>query len=331
MNSFKSFSKQIFDLQPSGFETLTLEIFKYQAENNEVYKNYLNHLKIQPKDVNQTSDIPFLPISFFKTQNVITGSWQPSGYFESSGTTGQSTSKHAVYDEVFYLKNTEKIFNHFYGPLEGYHFLALLPAYLERTGSSLVLMADYFIKESGSDMSGFYLNNLDALVSQIEAIRRREDGRQIVLLGVSFALLDLAEEYNCDLSDVIVMETGGMKGRRKEMIRAELHQVLKSSFNTHSVHSEYGMTELMSQAYSDGDGKFKTPPWMRIVLRDLNDPFDLKSGRRSGGINVIDLANFHSCAFIETQDIGSYVSDDEVEILGRFDNSDIRGCNLMVS
>ena len=331
MNSFKSFSKQIFDLQPSGFETLALEIFKYQAENNEVYKNYLNHLKIQAAHVNQVSDIPFLPISFFKTQNVITGSWQPSGYFESSGTTGQSTSKHAVHDEPFYLKNTEKIFNHFYGPLDDYHFLALLPAYLERTGSSLVLMADYFIKKSGSDMSGFYLNNLDALVSQIEAIRRRENGRKIVLLGVSFALLDLAEEYNCDLSDVIVMETGGMKGRRKEMIRAELHQVLKSSFNISSVHSEYGMTELMSQAYSDGDGKFKTPPWMKIVLRDLNDPFDLKSGRRSGGINVIDLANFHSCSFIETQDIGSYVSDDEVEILGRFDNSDIRGCNLMVS
>ncbi|UII24585.1 acyl transferase [Fulvivirga maritima] len=327
MNPFKSFSEEIFNVTEENFEALALKVFRYQAEHNEVYRNYVQTLGVRADEVSSLEKVPFLPISMFKTQKVVTGAWKENVVFQSSGTTGQINSKHYVYDVDLYLRNTEKIFEWFYGPLSDFHFLALLPSYLEREGSSLVLMAEYFIKESGSDKSGFFLNDFEALLLQLKNI---QDGRKIVLLGVSFALLDLAEQVNPDLSGVTVMETGGMKGRKKEMVREELHSIYKQKFNISKIHSEYGMTELMSQAYSKGDGMFNTPPWMKVMLRDFNDPFDYNTVKNTGGINIVDMANIYSCAFIETQDIGRRVEGEGFEVIGRFDNSDIRGCNLMV-
>ncbi|MBL3655619.1 acyl transferase [Fulvivirga sediminis] len=327
MNPFKSFSEEIFQVTEENFESVALKMFRYQAEYNEVYKNYVQTLGVKVGNVSSLKEVPFLPISMFKTQKVVTGDWDQEVVFQSSGTTGQVNSKHYVYDVDLYLKNTEKIFEYFYGPLSDFHFLALLPSYLEREGSSLVLMAEYFIKRSGSKKSGFFLNDFESLLAQLKNIN---DGRKIVLLGVSFALLDLAEELSPNLSGVTVMETGGMKGRKKELVREELHSIYKDKFNIREVHSEYGMTELMSQAYSKGEGMFNTPPWMKVLLRDFNDPFDYHTVKNTGGINIIDLANIHSCAFIETQDIGRRIEGKGFEVIGRFDNSDIRGCNLMV-
>lgn len=327
MKSSKSFYKDIFHVKKSNFDELALNLFQYQASNNLIYKRYIENIGIQISNVTKVQQIPFLPISFFKSQEVKTGRWDNEGVFESSGTTGATPSRHFVRKVDFYLKNTVEIFENFYGKLEQYHFLALLPSYLERNNSSLVLMADHFIKRSNSDYSGFYLQDHERLIDTIGRIR---DGRKIMLLGVSFALLDLLERHQPDLSDVVVMETGGMKGRREEMIRAELHAVLKEGFKVGQIHSEYGMTELMSQAYSKQAGVFHCPPWMRIILRDVNDPFDLNTKRTSGGINIIDLANVDTCAFIETQDMGKILENNGFEVVGRFDNSDIRGCNLMV-
>lgn len=327
MKSFKSFYQDIFHANKSTFDQLALKVFRYQAVNNTIYKSYIENLGIDANKISRVDEIPFLPISFFKTQTVKTGAWQPEVVFESSGTTGLSTSRHYVRSVEFYLENTERIFNYFYGPLDQYHILALLPSYLERGNSSLVLMADYFIKRSGSNYSGFYLHDLDRLLDTIKQIRGK---RRILLLGVSFALLDLAEKYRPDLGKVQVMETGGMKGRRKEIIRSELHRQLHEGLNTWPVHSEYGMTELLSQAYSTGSGIFHCPPWMKVILRDTNDPFDFNLKRNSGGINIIDLANVDSCAFIETQDIGKKMENGGFEVMGRFDNTDIRGCNLMI-
>ncbi|ELR69562.1 Long-chain-fatty-acid--luciferin-component ligase [Fulvivirga imtechensis AK7] len=327
MNSFKSFYQDIFNVNKSNFDELALNIFQYQAVANPVYRSYIENLGINPTHVKEVKQIPFLPISFFKTQQVTTGSWAAEAVFESSGTTGQVTSKHFVKDKQFYLKNAHYIFRYYYGDLSQFHILALLPSYLERVNSSLVMMAEHFIELTGSSYSGFYLNNHDQL---LETIERINDNRKILLIGVSFALLDLAERYNPNLSGVIVMETGGMKGRRKEMIREELHNELKEGLNVEKVHSEYGMTELLSQAYSHDQGVFHTPQWMKIILRDVNDPFDLDVRKSSGGINIIDLANIDSCAFIETQDVGKMSPGGGFEVVGRFDNSDIRGCNLMV-
>lgn len=327
MNSFKSFYQDIFNVNKSNFDELALKIFQYQAVANPVYKSYIENLGIDPTHVKAISKIPFLPISFFKSRQVTTGNWTAETIFESSGTTGQITSKHFVKDKEFYLKNAHYIFKHYYGDLSQYHILALLPSYLERANSSLVLMAEHFIRLTGSPYSGFYLDNYDQLLQNIREIN---DDRKILLIGVSFALLDLAEKYNPDLSGVIVMETGGMKGRRREMIREELHGILKQGLNVEKIHSEYGMTELMSQAYSYDNGLFHSPEWMKIILRDVNDPFELDVRKSSGGINVIDLANIDSCAFIETQDVGKMHQEGGFEVIGRFDNSDIRGCNLMV-
>ncbi|UII30217.1 acyl transferase [Fulvivirga ulvae] len=327
MKSSKSFYTDIFHTNKSNFDEVALNLFQYQATNSAIYKRFIQNIGIQANHVKNVEQIPFLPISFFKTQEIKTGNWQTQAVFESSGTTGTTTSKHYVKNLGFYLQNCQEIFRRFYGPLGQYHFLALLPSYLERSSSSLVYMADYFIKHSSSPYSGFYLNDYERLIDTIDKI---EDREKIVLLGVSFALLDLAEQYKPDLSGVIVMETGGMKGRRAEMIREELHDVLKEGLNIGRVHSEYGMTELLSQAYSDGEGVFQCPPWMKVILRDINDPFDLNIRRTSGGINVIDLANIDTCAFIETQDMGRVSQIGDFEVIGRFDNSDIRGCNLMV-
>ncbi len=268
-----------------------------------------------------------MPITFFKENEVKTEEWESELIFESSGTTGSTKSEHHVRSLVFYTNHSLNIFKHFYGEPSQFHFMALLPSYLERSNSSLVYMVAQLIEASGSSMSGFYLDDLDRLLADID--QAKTSNKKIFLIGVSFALLDLADHGNVDLSDAIIMETGGMKGRRKEMIREELHQVLKNAFNVSGIHSEYGMTELMSQAYATSEGVFKTDKNMKVLLRDLNDPFDMRENHRQGGINVIDLGNFNTCAFIETQDIGRFKGDG-FEILGRFDNSDIRGCNLLI-
>ncbi|HNR72709.1 MAG: acyl-CoA synthetase [Bacteroidetes bacterium OLB12] len=311
----------------SNFEDIAIRLFRFQAENNPVYKQYLQNLKVKPDQIEHLTQVPFLPISFFKTQTIRTGQWIPETEFKSSGTTGSQTSRHSVANLAFYQQHAVKTFEQFYGSLKQYHILALLPAYLERAGSSLIAMIDQFIRASESDHSGYYLYNHEALLQKINALNLGP--RKILLWGVSFALLDLAENFEIDLSRALVMETGGMKGRRQEITRQELHAFLNQKFNTKVIHSEYGMTELMSQAYSQGFGYYRCPPWMKVIIREINDPFTYLSGK-VGGINVVDLANFSTCAFIETQDLGKLIEKEQFEILGRIDNSDVRGCNLLV-
>jgi hypothetical protein len=327
---FKAQFKQQLLGQPSDFTQMALSLFRYQAQHNVVYKAYLQNLHIHPDQINTLEQIPFLPIEFFKQQKVATGNFEPEVTFQSSGTTQQTRSKHYVADLAWYNHVTKHIFEHFYGPLEQFVVLALLPSYLEQGGSSLVAMADYFMKQTGQSEEGFYLHNRKKLHQTIDAARA--GGKKVLLIGVSYALLDWAEELkgNYSFSGVTIMETGGMKGRHREMVREELHSFLKKGFGVDKIHSEYGMTELLSQGYSMGDGIFKPGQTMQILLRDLNDPFDIGTHHRSGGINVIDLANIDSCAFIETKDIGRMHTDGTFEVLGRFDNSDIRGCNLLV-
>ncbi|SDK88593.1 Acyl-protein synthetase, LuxE [Salinimicrobium catena] len=319
----------IFDISaPEAFDARALEVFEFQYTNNKVYRQFCDLLSRTPEEVKHVKDIPFLPIEFFKTHKIL--SWGPSSekIFTSSGTTGQNTSKHYVTDLQVYVESFRRGFEHFYGSVEDYAVLALLPSYLEREGSSLIYMVDDLIKKSENPHSGFYLHDLDALKEKIELLEHQE--QKILLIGVSFALLDLVEKFRFNLKHTVIMETGGMKGRRKEMIRKELHQVLKAGFGVEKIHSEYGMTELLSQAYSTGDGIFECPPWMKIIIRDPEDALSLLPEGKSGGINVIDLANINSCSFIATQDLGKDLGAGKIEILGRFDNSDIRGCNLMV-
>lgn len=331
MNYFKSFSEDILYSRIKNFEEKALELFKFQAKNNKIYKAYLEARKINPNQVNQIENIPFLPIRFYKDHQVVTGESEIfDQFYSSSGTTGAITSKHYIWSEEFYLEHALNQFEKVYGKITDFHILALLPAYMERPGSSLVSMAEYFIKQSQSIHSGTYLYNHEELLAKLQVLK--SDGKKVLLLGVTFALLDIAESgLNFpNMDNLIVMETGGMKGRRKEMIREEVHEVLKSAFHQESIHSEYGMTELMSQAYSIGKGKYTLPDTMLVMLRDVNDPFSW-AGRSQGGINIIDLANFHSCAFLETQDLGRFDDQGQLEILGRFDNSDVRGCNLMIN
>jgi hypothetical protein len=328
MFSAKDFKKAIFQINSQNFPDYALALFQYQAENNPVYKSFLQYLNVQVSDIQEVTKIPFLPIEFFKTQQIITGNVKIEKEFASSGTTGQITSRHLVSDLRFYHQVATQIFKQFYGNLTDFHFLGLLPSYLERQNSSLVDMVDYFIESSQSPHSGFYLHNLAELAQKL-AFLQRDSSRKTVLFGVTFALLDLAEQFPMDLSNIIIMETGGMKGRRKEMTRSELHQIFKSAFQAPQIHSEYGMTELLSQGYCLEDEVFSTPAWLKIILRDPNDPFDLHP-RRTGAINVIDLANVDSCAFIATQDLGEMLGANQFKVLGRVDNSDIRGCNLMV-
>jgi len=310
------------------FEDMALDIFRFQYANNPVYKSYCNHLGKSPASVSSFSEIPFLPISFFKTHQIVSTTKSPETVFESSGTTQSTTSKHYVPYLDMYNKSFLKGFSTFYGDVEEYCILALLPAYLEREGSSLIHMVNDLILRTGHPHSGFYLNNLEELHQKLMELE--EKGTKTLLIGVSFALLDLAEHYSLSLKHTIVMETGGMKGRRKELIREELHSILKKAFGVPKIHSEYGMTELLSQAYSDGDGLFRTPPWMKVLARDTEDPLSMQPIGKTGGINAIDLANAYSCSFIATQDLGKTYPDGSFEILGRFDDSDIRGCNLMV-
>ncbi|GAB7255655.1 LuxE/PaaK family acyltransferase [Polaribacter sp. OB-PA-B3] len=310
------------------FNQVALEVFKHQFKNNKVYRSFCDLLYIHPSDISKVEDIPFLPIQFFKSKKVIASLEQEQAVFTSSGTTGSTTSKHFVTDVNLYKESYLKGFDYFYGNIEDYTVLALLPNYLERTGSSLVFMVDDLIKKSKQSESGFYLNNLQELAKKLLELDAK--GQKVLLIGVSFALLDLIDLHQFDLKNTIVMETGGMKGRRKELVREELHKILKSGFGVDEIHSEYGMTELLSQGYSKGNGVFNTPPWMQILTRDTEDALSINPHGKNGGINVIDLANYNSCSFIATQDLGKVYADNSFEIIGRFDNSDIRGCNLMV-
>jgi hypothetical protein len=273
-------------------------------------------------------EIPFLPIQFFKSHKVLSSQKPIERTFSSSGTTGSITSKHYITDISFYEKSFRKGFEQFYGNIEDYVILALLPSYLEREGSSLIYMVDALIKQSNHKESGFYLNNLSELNETL--LKLESQGKQTLLIGVSFALLDFIETYSFKLKYTLVMETGGMKGRRKELVRSELHSILKQGFGVENIHSEYGMTELLSQAYSRGDGIFECPNWMKVFVRDPEDALTILDPKKTGGINVIDLANVNSCSFIATQDLGKINQDGTFEIVGRFDHSDIRGCNLMV-
>ena len=326
MERIKSFEEDLYRLNEDGFNDIALRLFKYQSEANPVYNQYLT--QIGCPEINAVGEIPFLPISFFKTQDVRSGSWIPETTFTSSSTTGTGTSQHKIRDLSFYLEHSRRIFENNFGLLSEMHFLALLPSYLDRKGSSLVAMAEHFIKATGSPHSGFFLRDEEKLVGLLQKICNGKS--KVVLLGVTFALLDLAERLPMDLSNCLVIETGGMKGRRREMTRTEVHSILCSRFNTNLIFSEYGMTELLSQAWSKGNGRFWAPNCMEIRIRDLNDPFLPVTNGQTGGINIIDLANMDTCAFIETEDLGRIHQDGSFEVLGRVDNSDVRGCNLLV-
>jgi len=320
---------KIFNISTDNeFKDLALEIFKYQFENNAVYRSFCDLLFKHPADIKKIEAIPFMPIQFFKSHEVLSSRSPIQKTFTSSGTTGSIKSKHHVTDLNIYENSFRKGFSHFYGNIEDYVVLALLPSYLERDGSSLIYMANDFIHMSKHPESGFYLNNISELASTIKILEARK--QNVLLIGVSFALLDLVESFNFNLKHTIIMETGGMKGRRKEMIRTELHAILKQGFGIKNIHSEYGMTELLSQAYSKGQGIFECPPWMRVLTRDTEDALCIQKNGKSGGINIIDLANINSCSFIASQDLGKVYNNNSFEIIGRFDNSDIRGCNLMV-
>lgn len=312
-----------------SFHDAAMKIFEYQADNNKIYSEFLKGLKIAKGDVKKIEEIPFLPVELFKNHMIITGNQSPVKIFESSGTAGNSFSRHYVSDTRMYEESFSKAFRLFYGEPSKYIIAALLPSYAERENSSLVYMMDGLIRQSGNPSGGSFINNTDDMLAGIR--KWKAEKQNILLIGVSFALLDLAEQESPDLSGVIVMETGGMKGRRKEITRPELHKILKEKFNITEVHSEYGMTELLSQSYSKGEGLFYSPPWMKILIRDPQDPLSiLNEPCKTGGINIIDLANINSCSFISTGDLGKMHDDGGFEVLGRFDNSDIRGCNLLI-
>jgi hypothetical protein len=311
------------------FKEQALKIFHLQAGKNKIYNSFIKGIGILPSEVNEISKIPFLPIELFKSQKIITGEQPPEKTFASSGTKGDEPSKHHVTDLKIYEKSFKECFSLFFGEIKEWNILALLPSYMERDNSSLVYMVDVLIKESCSSHSGFYMDNLEELAAKLQYLE--SNNQKTILIGVSYALLDLVEQHRFILKNTIVMETGGMKGKRKELLKEELHDILKKGFGVDQIHSEYGMTELLSQAYSKGQGLFETPPWMKVIIRDVNDPFSLLPKGKTGGINIIDLANINSCSFIATQDLGKINEDGKFEVLGRFDNSDIRGCNLMIS
>ena len=310
------------------FEKIALKVFRFQYDNNSVYREFCQFLNVEKQQVKSLQQIPFLPIQFFKSHEVLSSTEKIQETFTSSGTTGMSTSRHFVTDITLYEESYRKGFAQFYGNIENYAVLALLPSYLERGGSSLIYMVDDLIKLSNHPESGFYLNNYDDLIQKL--LQLDEAGENIILIGVTYALLDLIEKQQFHLKNTIIMETGGMKGKRKEMIREELHELLCKGFGVNAIHSEYGMTELLSQAYSLGNGIFECPNWMQVLIRDTEDALSYVENGKTGGINVIDLANINSCSFIATQDLGKKQPNNSFEVLGRFDNSDIRGCNLMV-
>ena len=332
------------DTMDDEFNNLTLDIFNFQYWNNSIYKTYVDTLRVNPSEVSKLTEIPFLPIEFFRICDVKTTAFEPQAVFESSGTTQAVPSRHLVKDIEIYIASFTRTFNQFYGPINEWCILALLPSYLERENSSLVFMVNELIRQTNHTRSGFYLNDHDKLYATLTELE--EAAQKTLLIGVSFGLIDFAEQYSLPLRSTTVLETGGMKGRRKEIIRAELHSILKAKFGSKVIHSEYGMTELLSQAYSTGDGIFRCPPWMKVLLRDEEDPLHVLSHEslhknnqftnggdewqsQRGVINVIDLANIYSCSFIATDDAGVLYSDGTFEVIGRTDYSDIRGCSLL--
>jgi phenylacetate-coenzyme A ligase PaaK-like adenylate-forming protein len=322
--------QQVFSISnEKEFTETALEIFRFQAQNCTIYREFITNLKVDIDSVKHIDQIPFLPISFFKSHEILSSTGEVEVTFTSSGTTGMINSQHLVTDVSWYEESFRKAFDLFYGGIKNYTILALLPAYMEREGSSLIYMAEDLVERSQNPDSGFYLYNHTDLYQQLK--KQQQAKKPTLLIGVTFALLDFVEHHPIDFPELIVMETGGMKGRRKEMIREELHQTLYKGFGVDAIHSEYGMTELLSQAYSKGDGIFNCPPWMKVITRDTNDPISNLSNDKTGGINVIDLANINSCSFIATQDLGKVYADGSFEVLGRFDNSDIRGCNLLIA
>lgn len=322
-------TEQIFSINDEvTFNEVALTIFRHQAINCIVYRDYIQNLKTDFSSIKYYKEIPFLPISFFKSHQVLSTADEVQIVFSSSGTTGQITSKHLVSDVKIYEESYNKAFEQFYGNPKDLCILALLPSYLEREGSSLIYMVDDLLKQSKHPQSGYFLHNLEKLHSTLLSLKKTK--QKTILIGVTYALLDFVEQFKIDFPELIVMETGGMKGKRKEMVREELHETLYAGFGVKNIHSEYGMTELLSQGYSYGQGIFNCPPWMKILLRDTSDPLSLLQTKQSGGINVIDLANINSCSFIATQDLGKIYEDGSFEVLGRFDNADIRGCNLLV-
>lgn len=327
---FTAFKHSIFNLQSSyEFNEIAISLFRYQYKNNKIYSRFVDALGVSESKVYHPEQIPFLPVSFFKTHKIVTGDFAEELVFESSGTTGMETSKHYVFDAGLYQQSFTRGLELFYGDLSQYAVFALLPSYLERNNSSLVYMVEKILQQSNQSLGGFFLNELSALKQQL--IEAQQRGLKIMLFGVTFALLDMAENFPVEIPDAIIIETGGMKGRRKELTRMELHEKLCKAFGVEKIHSEYGMTELLSQAWSVGDGIFRCPPWMKIMIADTNDPLSYLETGRTGGINIIDLANVHSCSFIATQDLGRVFEDGTFEVLGRFDNSDIRGCSLLVT
>ena len=321
--------KQIFNIKSNKeFEEITLQVFYYQAKYNSVYKRYLEYLGVNSKSIKEIEKIPFLPIDFFKHHKIICKNEKEEKIFKSSGTTLDLRSLHYITDLNLYEQSFNSCFRKFYGNIKDYRILGLLPSYIENGDSSLVYMVESLIKQSKHSESGLYLNNYEDLLKVIKELENKNN--KYIIIGVSYALLDLAEKNKQSLKNAIIMETGGMKGRRKELPKEELHKILIDSFDVKTIHSEYGMTELLSQAYSVGEGKFSPPNWMRILIRDIYDPFTYLSEGKSGGINIIDLANINSCSFIETKDLGRINTYNSFSVLGRFDNSDIRGCNLLL-
>ena len=328
-NYFLITNSDIFSISnKKQFEKLALKIFRFQHENNLVYRQFCDLRKIEVQKIKSLEQIPFLPIQFFKSHKVVSNTNEIQEIFTSSGTSGSTTSQHFVTDVSLYEESYQQGFSEFYGNIEDYVVLALLPSYLERSGSSLIYMFDDLIKRTNNPESGFYLDNYQELIQKL--IQLDNSGQNVILIGVTYALLDLIEIQKFNLKNTIVMETGGMKGKRKEMIREDLHKQLCEGFGVSSIHSEYGMTELLSQAYSLGNGIFECPPQMQVLIRDTEDALSYVDSGKTGCINVIDLANINSCSFIATQDLGKKYPNNSFEILGRFDNSDIRGCNLMV-
>jgi hypothetical protein len=329
VNRKMEFKKRIFGhLDEGAFNVISLDIFQYQYLKNEIYKRYVDVLKIAPETIAHYSQVPFLPVSFFKTYPVISGISLPERSFLSSGTTGSERSRHYILDFSVYDESLVKGFEGFYGPVENYAIFALTPGPKQNPDSSLIYMINKWILKSKSKDSGFYLDHQESLAKLLD--KQEFSGKQSLLIGVSYALIDFAEKFPMALSGTIIMETGGMKGKRKEMIREELHSFLGERFHCKNIHSEYGMTELLSQAYAKENGHFRTPPWMKVLIRDTNDPLSLIPDGKTGGINIIDLANFNSCSFLSLQDLGKINKDGTFEVLGRFDFSDLRGCNLMV-
>lgn len=324
---------KIFKINEEGFLPFAIEVFRFQYDNNKVFRDFSNALGYRSKEIHTLTDLPFLPINFFKTSSVKSGHFEPQAVFESSGTTGMVNSRHFIRDLSVYEKSFLNGFELFYGPVQEYCILGLLPAYLERKHSSLIYMVNRMIRESCHPLSGFYLNEFDMLSATIKKLE--EEKQKTILIGVTFALLDFAEKTSAEnrvmnLKHTLIMETGGMKGRREEMIREEVHEILKKTFGVPAIHSEYGMTELLAQAYSKRDGIFQCPPWMKVMIRDEEDPSQVNRMGK-GLINIIDLANRYSCSFIATDDVGKVYEDGSFEVLGRRDNSDLRGCSLLIA